>query len=155
MSLYQITALTGTHCFITGKTTVLDAYAMSASLLAIYSYMREWNWVQTGSNPISSTCVKLATGGTALHGWFKGSCRMWERQFTTPVKVWPGPEPWWTRFHKSPRLINLLTCGQINMIFNDPTTVEKTPMHSCIFCKTPCQVRRYNRSIRNKGSSGD
>ena len=73
MSLYQITALTGTHCFITGKTTILDAYAMSASLLAIYSYMREWNWVQTGSNPISSTCVKLATGGTALHGWFKGS----------------------------------------------------------------------------------
>ena len=73
MSLYQITALTGTHCFITGKTTILDAYAMSAYLLAIYSYMCEWNWVQTGSNPISSTCVKLATGGTALHGWFKGS----------------------------------------------------------------------------------
>ena len=35
--------------------------------------------------------------------------------------------------HKSLRLINnLSTCGQVNMIFIDPTTSKETPTHSCV-----------------------
>ena len=56
--------------------------------------------------------------------------------------------------HKSLRLINnLSTCGQVNMIFIDPTTSKETPMHSCVRDNTPQTTKQVSCTVMGQQST--